>query len=252
MPRDKFKAQLAEVHTLLNLADSIDFRDPALTYLAGPRPKSAPLLAGAVVLLCARFEEFIKDVVAYALERHNFANPPVVLWDLPEEVQVRLISRNMSAALEVNRHGRIREYAVRISDGVAAAQALTAGRIEAQFAITTSGNPGPETIKDLMRLAGVESPWKCISRHFESTYVMPVIPGLSNPVIGGIEERLRQILRLRNMIAHSGATIPSSSAEIRFNVDFLSQLSDSVYAVLKETIERIAHSKGRQPAPWNT
>ncbi|WP_442803341.1 HEPN domain-containing protein [Streptomyces pseudogriseolus] len=252
MPKDKFKAQLAEVHTLLNLADSIDFRDPALTYLAGPRPKSAPLLAGAVVLLCARFEEFIKDVVTYALERHNVADPPVALWDLPEEVQVRLISRNMSAALEANRHGGTREYAVRINDGVAAAQALTAGKIEAQFAITTSGNPSPETIKDLMRLAGVESPWRSISRHFESTYAMPVIPGLPNPVIGGLEERLRQILKVRNMIAHSGATIPSSSAEIRFNVDFLSQLSDSVYAVLKETIERVARSKGRQPAPWNT
>ncbi|WP_406440581.1 HEPN domain-containing protein [Streptomyces sp. NBC_00631] len=251
MPRDKFRAQLAEVHTLLNLADSIDFRDPALTYLAGPRPNSGPLLAGAIVLLCARFEEFIKDVVTYALERHNYANPPVLLWDLPEDVQVRLVSRNLTAALEVNRHGRSREPAERISDGVGAAQALTVGKIEAQFAINTSGNPGPETVKDLMRLAGVESPWRAISRHFDSTYVMPIVSGLSNPVVGGLEQRLRQILKVRNIIAHSGATIPSSSAEIRFNVDFLSQLSDSIYDVLKETIENIARSTGRQPASWN-
>ena len=59
---------------------------------------ASPLLAGAVVLLCARFEEFLKDVVVYALERHSYSLPPLTLWDLPENMQVHLIARNLNSA----------------------------------------------------------------------------------------------------------------------------------------------------------
>ena len=57
---NKFTAQLADVTGMLDLADTITHHDPALSYLAN-RPMASPLLAGAVVLLCARFEEFLKE-----------------------------------------------------------------------------------------------------------------------------------------------------------------------------------------------
>ncbi|MDQ0789202.1 HEPN domain-containing protein [Streptomyces sp. B3I8] len=211
----------------------------------------SPLLAGAVVLLCARFEEFLKDVVSYALERHGYSQPPLTLWDLPEKLQIQLISKNMAAALQGNRHGSIRPPVERITEGVAAAKRFVNGVISAEHAIDTGGNPGPETVAGLLKLVGVDAPWKKVADHLQTNYVAPTGHGLGLISMGHPEERLRQIINLRNIVAHSGASIPASPDEIRFNVDFLSQLSNSIYAVLKEQVGDFARSLGRVPANWN-
>ncbi|MFI9496119.1 HEPN domain-containing protein [Streptomyces halstedii] len=240
---------MTDVEAILDLAESISFRDPALSYLAY-RPDPGPLLAGAVVLLCARFEEFLKDIIAYALERHNFCDPAITLWDLPEALQIHLISKNMNIALQGMRHGALRPPKQRITEGVAAARHVVNGAIRAEHAIETGGNPGPDTVAELMKLVGVVKPWKLITENFENSYIQPAAPALGGMALGKLEDRLKQLVNLRNIVAHSGASIPSSSSEIRFDVDFLSQLSTSIYEVLKGHIEEYANSLGRKPAGW--
>ncbi|WP_354395772.1 HEPN domain-containing protein [Streptomyces atratus] len=250
MPRNKFQSQLVDVEVMLDLAESISFRDPAMSYLKY-RPDPSPLLAGAVVLLCARFEDFIKEVIAYALERHTLCDPMITLWDLPESLQVHLISRNLNAALQGTRHGVLRTPAQRINEGVTAAQHVVDGNIRAEHAIETGGNPGPETVADLMKLVGVERPWKTITNVFQSSYVAPTSPTLNGITVGKLEERLRQLVNLRNIVAHSGSSIPASSADIRFDIDFLRQLSTAIYDVLRNQVIEYSNSLGRKPAPWS-
>ncbi|MFF3523247.1 HEPN domain-containing protein [Streptomyces albidoflavus] len=249
MPTQKFSTQLDDVEDLLNLAESITLRHPAFSYLPD-RPTPTPILASAVVLLCARFEEFLKDVVAYALERHGEANPTLMLWDLPEQLQVLLISKNMAAALQARRFGKPRDYALRISDGLATAKELIAGKINAGHAIETGGNPGPDTVSELMKLTGVEKPWLQISRYFDAHYEAPTSPELSGMALGNLQERLRELINLRNVVAHSGTHIPSSPAEIRFDVHFARHLADAIYNVLKDYVETYAQSIGRVPGVW--
>lgn len=249
MPKNKFTTQLADVINLLDLADAITFRDPALSYLAN-RPMPSPLLAGAVVLLCARFEEFLKDVVVYALERHSYSEPPLTLWDLPEKLQVHLISKNLNAAVQANRHGALRPSAQRINEALAAAGSVVNGVIDAEYAIETGGNPGPETVAGLLKIVGVEDPWRKIADYFHASYVPPSIPGNSNVAVTDPVERLRELVKLRNIVAHSGVSIPASSAEIRFDADFLNQISNSIYEVLREHVEEFSRSSGRVPAVW--
>ncbi|WP_148019427.1 HEPN domain-containing protein [Streptomyces sp. OR43] len=250
MPTQKFGTQLDDVEDLLDLAESITLRHPAFSYLPN-RPNTSPLLAGAVVLLCARFEEFIKDVVTYALERHGEAAPEFLLWDLPERVQVLLITKNLNAALQAKRFGKLREPNERISDGKAAAEGIVAGKISAGHAIETGGNPGPDTVADLMKLTGVEKPWLQISRHFEAHYIEPRSVELSGMALGDLQERLGELVGLRNIVAHSGARIPSSPTEIRFNVHFARHLADAIYQVLKDQVESHARASGRVPAKWS-
>ncbi|QIB44576.1 HEPN domain-containing protein [Streptomyces aureoverticillatus] len=249
MPTRKFSEQLNDVEGLLNLAEAMTLRHPAFSYLP-ERPAPSPLLAGAVVLLCARFEEFIKDVVTYALEQHGNATPALLLWDLPEQLQVFLLSRNVTAALQSKRFGRTRDPAQRINDGLAAARGIVEGRVNAEFAIETGGNPGPDTVSELMKLVGVDKPWQRVSENFGSNYIAPSVPTLSGIAVGNIQERLRELINLRNVIAHSGARIPSSPAEIRFDVHFTRQLANSIYEVLKTHVEDFARSIGRTPAIW--
>ncbi|MFF3143342.1 HEPN domain-containing protein [Streptomyces sp. NPDC057927] len=249
MPTQKFSTQLDDVEDLLNLAESITLRHPAFSYLPD-RPTPSPILAGAVVLLCARFEEFIKDVVAYALERHGEADPTLTLWDLPEQLQILLISKNMTAALQAKRFGKSRDSAERISEGLAAAREIIAGKINAGHAIETGGNPGPDTVSELMKLIGIEKPWPQISKYFDMHYQAPTRPELSGIAVGNLQERLRELVNLRNIVAHSGARIPPSPAEIRFEVHFTRYLADAIYQVLKEHVETYARSIGRVPGVW--
>ncbi|MGW2058095.1 HEPN domain-containing protein [Streptomyces sp. NPDC001840] len=249
MPIQKFTAQLDDVEELLNLAASITLRHPAFSYLS-QRPNPGPILAGAVVLLCARFEEFVKDVVTYALEQHQEASPNLLLWDLPEQLQVLLISKNMTAALQAKRFGRSRNPSDRLRDGLAAAQDIVQGQINAGKAIETGGNPGPDTVADLMKLVGVVKPWAEIAKSFDASYEDPVNPELAGIAVGDLQERLRELVGLRNVVAHSGARIPSSPAEIRFDVHFTRHLAFAIYHVLKEHVDAYVRSVGRIPGVW--
>lgn len=249
MPRNKFTGQLADVTSMLDLTDTITRHDPALSYLAY-RPMASPLLAGAVVLLCARFEEFLKDVVVYALERHGYSVPPLTLWDLPEDTQIHLIARNLNAATQATRHGAKRPASLRISESLAAAKGVVGGTISAEYAIETGGNPGSDTVAALMKIVGVREPWKKISSHFNGSYIAPTISGISSSAIADPAKQLDDIVKLRNIVAHSGASIPASSSEIRFDVDFLRQLSNSIYVVLKTHIDVFCASSNRTPAVW--
>ena len=249
MPIVKFTVQLADVTGILDLADTITVHDPALSYLAH-RPMASPLLAGAVVLLCARFEEFLKDVVVYALERHGYSQPPLALWDLPEDMQIHLIAESLNAAAQATRHGTRRPAPLRISESLAAAREVVNGVISAEYAIDTGGNPGSETVKALMKIAGVTEPWKKVSDHLSASYVAPTIPGVSTSTIANPANQLDELIKLRNTVAHSGTSIPAPSSEIRFDVDFLRQLSNSIYDVLKTHVDTFCASSGRTPAVW--
>ncbi|MEU8959547.1 HEPN domain-containing protein [Streptomyces sp. NPDC048518] len=249
MPTQKFTTQLDDVEDLLNLVESITLRHPAFSYLS-QRPTPGPILAGAVVLLCARFEEFVKDVVTYALEQHQEADPNLLLWDLPEQLQVLLISKNMTAALQAKRFGRPRSPADRLKDGLDVAQDIVQGRINAGKAIETGGNPGPDTVADLMKLVGVAKPWAEIAKYFDARYTPPASPELAGIAVGDLQERLRELVGLRNVVAHSGARIPSSPAEIRFNVHFTRHLASAIYHVLKEHVDAYVRSVGRIPGVW--
>ncbi|GAA3488330.1 hypothetical protein GCM10018987_24130 [Streptomyces cremeus] len=192
----------------------------------------------------------MKDVVTYALEQHQEADPNLLLWDLPEQLQVLLISKNMTAALQAKRFGRLRSPGDRLRDGLAVAQDITRGRINAGKAIETGGNPGPDTVADLMKLVGVTKPWNEIAKYFDAIYEPPASPELAGIAVGDLQERLRELVGLRNVVAHSGARIPSSPAEIRFDVHFTRHLAAAIHHVLKEHVDAYVRSVGRIPGAW--
>ncbi|MBE4739811.1 HEPN domain-containing protein [Streptomyces caniscabiei] len=241
--------QLSDVDELLNLADSLAVKHASLTYYPH-RISVNPLLSGAVVLLCARFEEFIKSAITYALEQHSHAVPSLQLPDLPEELQVHIVHQSMNAALQRTRFGVARTPNDRLSGGLAMARRFLAGDIWADHAIDTGGNPGPETVKNLMKLVGIRDPWGVLQGKCRSGYKQPSIPGMTIMQVGDPKDRLENIMAIRNEVAHSGAHISASSAEIRYDVDFVGQLSGWIYDVLQKHVEDFARTKGRTPAVW--
>ncbi|MFG3516661.1 HEPN domain-containing protein [Streptomyces bobili] len=250
MPRQKFTRQLQDVNQLLDVADAVALRRPAATQL----PTSLtfqPFISGAIVLLCARFEEFLRDVITYSLDQHGQASPPLTLTDLPQTLQVHIVQQNMTAALQRVRYGSERPDHVRLSESLTMAKHYVAGRIWSDYAIDTGGNPGVETVTSLMKLIGVEAPWQKIGQEFSTTYIAPAIPGTARRAAVKPQDELKQILQSRNTVAHSGSHLTISTADVRFYVDFTAQLSGWIYSVVQQHVEDLAKSKGRIPATWN-
>ncbi|MFI6941943.1 HEPN domain-containing protein [Streptomyces sp. NPDC050418] len=250
MPRQKFIAQLQDVYELLDLADAIASRSSAVSYLPF-KLSIQPFISGAVVLLCARFEEFLRDSVTYALDQHGGATPPISLTDLPNALRVHIVQQNMMAALQRNRYGVERSDQVRLAESLIMAQHYVAGRIWSDYAVDTGGNPGPDTVATLMKLIGVEAPWQKVGKEFTDNYQAPNIPGAINRSTGKPQDQLRQIVQARNTVAHSGTHLAFSTADVRFDVDFIAQLSGWIYGVLQKHVEEFAVMNGRVPAIWN-
>ncbi|WP_181448872.1 HEPN domain-containing protein [Nonomuraea aridisoli] len=250
MPRKKFTHQLKDVAELLSVADAVVDRDPSLTYFRQSITYQ-PFVSGAVVLLCARFEEFLRDVVTYALDQYASSSPQILLSELPEELQLHIVQQNINVALQNKRHGVSRDNSVRLAETLMIARHYVADRIWSDHAIDTGGNPGPDTVKDLLRLVGIKDPWKRINQEFSSTFAAPEIPGLPGRVIRSPREELARIVRARNSIAHSGAGVSLSSAEVRLDMHFLMHLSGIIYDQLRSEVTAYAISLGRTPAPWN-
>ncbi|MFJ6931093.1 HEPN domain-containing protein [Streptomyces nigra] len=225
-------------------------RSPAATYLPFPLAFQ-PFISGAVLLLCARFEEFLRDVITYALDQNGKATPPINLHDLPQSLQVHIVQQNMVAALQKTRYGTDRPDHVRLSESMTMARHYVAGRIWSDYAIDTGGNPGVETVGSLMKLIGVEAPWQKIGQEFKTHYAAPAILGTTNRVVVKPQDELRQLLKSRNTVAHSGSHLTISTSDVRFYVDFVDQLSGWIYTVVQRHIQDLAKSMGRIPANWN-
>ncbi|MFB6855873.1 HEPN domain-containing protein [Streptomyces sp. NPDC056341] len=250
MPRQKFTSQLRDVYELLDVADAVGTKSAITSYLPF-KLTVQPFISGAVVLLCARFEEFLRDAITYALDQHGKATPPILLVDLPESLQVHIVQQNMTAALQKTRYGMDRSEQLRLSESIVMARHYVAGRIWSDYAIDTGGNPGPETVATLMKLLGIDAPWQKVTREFERNYQSPQVPGTANRTVGKPQEQLRQIVQARNTAAHSGSHLPFSTADVRFDVDFMSQLSGWIYSVIRSHVDTFAQKSGRTPASWN-
>ncbi|MFD0735053.1 HEPN domain-containing protein [Planotetraspora mira] len=225
-------------------------RNPSLTYLPNTLTYQ-PFVSAAIVLLCARFEEFLRDAISYALDQYSKSSPPIQLTDLPENVQLHIVQQNMSAALQGRRHGVERSTTVRLSESLRMAHHYVAKRIWSDYAIDTGGNPGPDTVSGLLKLVGVNDVWNRINQDFSQNYTAPQIPGLTRRVIGNPQRELRRIVDVRNSVAHSGAHVPVSSAEVRLDVSFVEHLSGAIYDILQAEADAQCNRLGRTPAPWN-
>lgn len=207
---------------LLSL-ERAQFNDPPKT--SRQRVGVEGLRSGAIVLMTATLEAYLKDVfieLVQALEDRRAANKTVALS--PSFVQsndfdgLEAILRDRSGD-RTSRHGDLRRVA----------RAVAQGELVGDGFARTEANPRPEVVSKMLKRFGVSDPFKALQNQATSV-------GLAYSDVL-LRTKLEEILDRRNEVAHEGVALNVTRLQLAEYVQFIEQFCGLLDAVL------IAHFK---------
>lgn len=246
---DQLKQALQDMSPLVDLVQRATTNDAGFTYSGLDVTVVPPTVAGSIVLLVARFEEYLKEVVDQAFGQYASAQPPVLRTHLVEQVQLRIVSENFKTASRENIHGQQRSMRDRLNSIEAVAHKIVAGEIWGDDAVQTSGNPNSDTVKNLVKMLGIEPPWQRIDVAFQTIW-QTRLQTERRKIVPRAADELDSVLVWRNSVAHSSSSLPLGYQELDDARAFVHDLSAAIDQVVQsETDARIA-ACGSAPATW--
>jgi hypothetical protein len=182
-------------------------------------PVASSLSSALVVLLCGRFENFLKAVMKSFIEEVNVSYVPFSA--LPINLRLshfrhgaKVLQESVPAARESNDFSYLLDLSGRLAS-------VAEGRFEAAWeAFTnTNANPGPDTIRDLMKNIGLLEFWPKLKAR-TSTH-------------GDLSLALGSFIAIRNECAHTGgSTSPLTPVDIIDYADMIEALSENLVALV--------------------
>jgi hypothetical protein len=210
-----FKASLALAGQLMQL--EAGYPDP-------PPPqdesKVRGLRGGAAVLMVAAFEGYLNSGIAEML-RPLLGPPPRQLSTLPQSIQAAAIFESLELALYGSRHGKPGKRIDRLPDIVTAATKVAAGHIDPAALSQTKSNPGPETVKRLLKNAGIANPFTHIRSRFDTKWAQPEAASF-------LEDKLEEIVQRRHRVAHSANALAIGRSDLITARRFLELLAETI------------------------
>lgn len=206
--------------------------------------------SGAIVLCVARFEEFIKGAAERSLEMYSKASPPILRSQLDSDLQIKIIRKNVSAAVQGTIHGAARtpiEIRQSIHD---VAQRITGDAIWGDHAIETHSNPNAETVAEIFKLLGVTPPWIKIQQAFDPLWAAHRQSEPGHKSVPSACKELDSILRWRNICAHSSQSPMIGPTEVFETIAFFESLSSAIDSVLQQEITARIQGLNSTPAAW--
>lgn len=214
---------LARFHKDLDLVRSSAGAIIPLQFSAATIEAAGALSSALVVLLSGQFESFLKATMRSFIEEVN--NSYVDFEKLP--LNLRLVHFKQGARVlqdlvaPVRKSGDFSE----LYDLSRRLASVVDAPFEASWEafVNTHSNPGPETVKELVKNLGLEDFWGVLREK-------PKPPGLTD-----LELFLRSFIEMRNECAHTGATsAPLSPSDIVSYADSLQALAEQLVTILLE------------------
>lgn len=206
--------------------------------------------SGAIVLCVARFEEYLKGAAERALQMYSRATPPVQRSQLDIELQVMIMRRNISAAVQKTLHGNERRLSDIKRDVQDVARRITNDVIWGDHAIDTQSNPGSKTVSDILGLLGVKQCWQKLEQEFATLWAAHLVLEPNHKSVPSPSSELDSILSWRNICAHTSQAPPIGYREISETIAFLEALSTSIDNLLEKTVGAHISDLKSVPAPW--
>lgn len=207
--------------------------------------------SGAIVLCVARFEDYLKGAAEKFLDMYKRAQPQILRSHLDADLQLAIIHKNISSATQKNRHGTARlpgEIKRNVED---VARKILADEIWGDDAISTQSNPGPETVKEILKLLGIANPWAALEADFSQRWAAHLGNDPTHKSIPSASNELGSILGWRNICAHSSGTLPIGAQQVYETIAFFEVLATSIDSILRDaSITRIT-SLSSTPAQWS-
>jgi hypothetical protein len=196
------------------------YPDPA----ADPdRPLIEGLRAGAIVLMVASFERFMRACIAEQLERLQGDPPPVSFNALPSALRVASVFEGLQFALKEGapakkelRLGAVVHSANRISRGLLAIQALS----------DTKSNPNADRVAEVLRGIAIADPFAVLQPAFLTKWGAPEVATFCR-------DKLDEIVNRRHVTAHTGA---AANLTRQYLVD-ASRFLDLLAETIEETVQ---------------
>jgi hypothetical protein len=210
-----FKASLALAGELMQL--EAGYPDPSPPQ---DESKVRGLRGGAAVLMVAAFEGYLNSGIAEMLGL-LLGPPPRQFSTLPQTVQIAAIYESLEFALYGPRHGRRGKKVDRLPEIIAAAIRITNGHIDPTALSQTKSNPGPDTVKRLLKNAGIAKPFAHIRPRFEGKWGAPEAASF-------LEDKLEEIVQRRNRVAHSANALAIGRSDLVAARRFLDLLAETI------------------------
>lgn len=212
-----FRQALDQANALMRVERSM-FHDP-------PRPHEQSavngLRAGALVLMVAAFEAFLRDLFEERVDEFANSKKAIRFQDLPEKMRIAAVYNTLRHAMDGVPGSPSRKQLDRIPDIVAAAQNVASNRLLGSSFSVTWGNPNPDRVKALFADVGRTAVFDEVRERFEKKWGAPVSRNF-------LSDYLKDIVDTRHKVAHGVSALGWSREDLRRAQRFLRHLASTL------------------------
>lgn len=229
----EFQAGLSMANELLKLEGA--YKDPPLE---AERRVVEGLRGGAAVLMVAVFEGFIKDVTTEYLTALKASK--VVLTSLPAPLQIFNTFATLELAMKGNSYDEPKRTGreARLPDVLVACATIANGSLKPEVFGASGGNPSAKVIKKVFSNIAIHNIFALIRQRFERAWGAPVAERF-------IPDKLDEIVNRRHVIAHTGAVLNVSRAQVGEASRFLGVLAETIDESLAAHITKLVAAAQR-------
>lgn len=209
-----------------------------------------PCTSAVVLLLSARFEEYLRSAIESAIAQFTTASPPVNRTALSAELQLRILTSNIKSATQESVHGVRRDAAARIAAVTQVASRIVNYEIWGDDAIDTAGNPGRATVSNLLAMIGIQSAWVAIEAAFAINWRQRRIIDSALKQIPRAADELDTLMNWRNACAHTSAMLPLGERDLLDAVAYVGCLAETIDGIICREIDLMIVGCGSRPSSW--
>ena len=188
------------------------------------------LRGGAVILIVASFENFLKQMFVEHLMELNPLKAP--FSKLPESLQVNCVYLTLDYAMKGSRFQQSVPRVQRLPEINKACSMLVSGTFNPEVFSDTGGNPNHNTVKEMFKNVGISSIFEKVKNEFEHKWGQPV----ANLFIEG---KLDEIVQRRHKVAHTADVLNITRADLKESIIFLKILANLLDIELKNHVRQI-------------
>lgn len=219
----KFMTSLGLAESLLNLESQ--YSDPPNIY---DQQTVEGLRGGAVILMVAAFEYFLKSAIVEHLNK--LIQPTKVPFSkLPKKMLVNNVYSILDHAMK-GPPGT--EKFERISDIQRACQDIISQTISPLYFSDTRSNPNSDNVKKMFFDIGKEDIFNLIKNDFDQEWKTPTH-------LKFIPEKLDEIVEHRHVVAHTANALNISRSDLESSIRFLKTLSSVLDSHIEKHVEQI-------------
>ncbi|MBA7549434.1 hypothetical protein ES705_41915 [subsurface metagenome] len=188
------------------------------------------LRGGTAVLIVASFEYFLRRLFEENISKLNTTPVSINFKKLPDRLKVKAVYHSLHRAMDGPLYEAKPPKVDRLSDIEIACKMIISEQVNPLAFSDTSNNPNSETVKEKFNEVGIPDIFEKIKNDFETKWGDPVTDNF-------IKYKLNEIVRTRNVVAHTTDTLNITRSSQNEAFKFLRILSELLEKELDKHIK---------------